>query len=232
MNMIGKTRKDGGFTLIEVLIAVFILGVVLSTVYAAYTATFRMVKVSEYENDIYNMGRMTLQRMTQDFSAVTPYGGKFEWTIKRTAVGGRDFPRLFFTSNVNLDLYDKAKPAGISTIDYFVDEDRQRGGFVLLRSESIRREKAPDDLNELRKNAFPVCNHIQSIVYTFYDGKGKDYETWDSQETGDVQKNRAPGIVAVELNLVNPDKEDYPYKFRTKIYLPVNQVDRESMPFQ
>lgn len=224
--------RTNGFTLVEVLIAVFILGVVLSTVYAAYTATFRIVKISEYENDIYNMGRTTLQRMIYDFNAVIPYGGKFEWMTKRMAFGSREFPRLFFTSNINLDLYDKANPAGVSTIDYFVDEDGQRGGFVLLRSESIRRDKALDDLNELKKNAFPVCNHIHSIIYTFYDSKGKNYETWDSTESSDIQKARAPAFIAVELNLVNPDNQDHPYKFMTKIYLPINQVDRENMPSQ
>jgi general secretion pathway protein J len=227
-----SSKKEGGFTLIEILIAVFILGVVLSTVYAAYTATFRMVKTSEYENDIYNMGRTTLARMTQDFNAAVPYGGKFEWTTRRTAFGGREFPRLFFTSNINLDLYDQANPAGVSTIDYFVDEDAQTEGFVLFRSEAIRRDKNPDDIRELRKNAFPVCNRIHSVVYTFYDARGKDYEAWDSTEDSDVQKNRAPAIVAVELNLVNPGNEDRPYKFLTKMYLPVNQVDRETMPSQ
>jgi general secretion pathway protein J len=228
----GGDEGEGGFTLIEVLIAVFILGIVLSTVYAAYTATFRMVKISEYENDIYNMGRTTLTRMTQDFNAAVPYGGKFEWTTKRTAFRDRDFPRLFFTSNINLDLYDAANPAGVSTIDYFVDEDAQTGGFVLFRSESIRRDKDPDDIRELRKGAFPVCNSVHSIVYTFYDGKGKDYETWDSKEDSDLHKNRAPALIAVELNLVNPNNEERPYKFLTKIYLPVNQVDRENMPSQ
>jgi len=232
MNKIEIKGKSRGFTLIEVLIAIFILGVVLSTVYVAYTATFRMVKISEYEKDIYDMGRTTLTRMTQDFNAAVPYGGKFEWTTRRTAFGRRVFPRICFTSNINLDLYDQANPAGVSTIDYFVDEDAKTGGFVLFRSESIRSDKAPDDIRELRKSAFPVCKHIHSIVYTFHDFKGKDYEAWDSTEDSDVQKNRAPAVVAVELNLVNPNNEEHPYKFMTKIYLPVNQVDRETMPSQ
>jgi prepilin-type N-terminal cleavage/methylation domain-containing protein len=225
-------NQTNGFTLIEVLIAVFILGIVLSTVYAAYTATFRILKISEHENDLYNMGRMTLQRMTQDFNSVIPYNGKFEWTAKRTAFGNRDFPRIFFTSNVNLDLYNQANPAGISTVDYFVDEDLQREGFVLFRSETIRRDKVLDNLGELRKGAFPICARIHSVVYAFYDSSGKEYETWDSTENTEAQNNQAPAIIAIELNLINPDNENHPYKFMTKVYLPVNKVDRENMPSQ
>jgi prepilin-type N-terminal cleavage/methylation domain-containing protein len=222
--------KSPGFTLIEVLIAVFILGVVLTTVYAAYTSTFRMVKTAGYENDIYNMGRMTLARMTSDFSAVVPYAGKFEWITKRTAFGNREFPRLSFTSNAHLALTDREGASGVGTIDYWVDEDGHRGGFVLMRSESVRREKITDDLQELRKNSFPLCTDLHSIVYKFFDAKGGDYEIWDSTEDKELQKSRAPVFVSVELNLVNPENENRPFKFMTKIYLPVNQVDRENMP--
>jgi prepilin-type N-terminal cleavage/methylation domain-containing protein len=226
-----KDEEEWGFTLVEVLIAVFILGVVLTTVYAAYTGTFRMVKISTSENEIYNMGRMTMQRMIQDFNTVVPYAGKFEWTMRRTALGNRSFPRLTFTSNVNLELNDRIEPAGIRTIDYFVDEDRERDGIVLLRSETIRRDKHPDDLRDLKKSAFPLCRRLHSIVFRFYDTKGNDYETWDSTGDRDVQKHRAPALVAIELYLVNPDNRDHSYKFMTKIYLPLNQVDRENMPF-
>ena len=233
MNKIEIKGKSWGFTLIEVLIAIFILGIVLSTVYMAYTATFRMVRISEYEKDIYDMGRTTLTRMSQDINATIPYGGIYEWTTRRTAFGRRAFPRICFTSNINLDLDDRSRPAGVSTIDYFVDEDTKTGGFVLFRSESIRSDKAPDDIRDLRKSAFPVCKHIHSIVYTFHDFKGKDYETWDSiTENAEIQKNRAPVLITLELNLVNPENEGHPYKFMTKIYLPANQVDRETMPSQ
>ena len=227
----GKDEEERGFTLIEVLIAVFILGVVLTTVYAAYTGTLRMVKISASENEIYNMGRMTMQRMTQDFNTVVPYAGKFEWTTRQTALGNRAFPRLTFASNVNLALNDQIEPAGIRTIDYFVDEDLEREGMVLLRSETIHRDKHPDDLRDLRKSAFPVCRRLHSLIFRFYDAKGKDYEIWDSTSDPDVQKHRAPALVAIELYLVNPDNRDHPYKFMTKVHMPVNQVDRENMPF-
>lgn len=227
-----RRNKVSGFTLIEVLIAIFILAVVLSTVYAAYTGTYRIIRISEYDSDIYNMGRMTLQRMLQDFSAVGPYNGKFELVSRPSDMGKQAFPKLVFASTVNLDLGHQENPAGVSTIDYYVEEDREKEGFVLVRVENIHREKLLDDQIDLKKGSFPLCNKVHSLSYKFYDRTGKEYETWDSTADTEMQKNRLPAGIAVELNLINPDNRDNPFKFMTKIYLPVNQVDRENMPYQ
>jgi prepilin-type N-terminal cleavage/methylation domain-containing protein len=42
-------RRNKGFTLIEILLAIFILGIVLSTVYVSYTGTFRIIRETEYD---------------------------------------------------------------------------------------------------------------------------------------------------------------------------------------
>jgi prepilin-type N-terminal cleavage/methylation domain-containing protein len=226
----GDGRTGDGFTLIEILIAILILSVVLSTVYAAYTGTFRMIRISEDNRDIYTMGRMTLHRMIQDLNNMTPYRGKFEFYAKRIKSGNQTFSRLLFTSTVNLYLGGQAGPAGISTIEYVVEEDREQEGFVLMRAETVRREHEADEQKEVKTVGFPLCNRIHSLNYKFYDLAGKDYEIWDSRANSGAQKDRTPVIIAVELNLVNPDNQDHPFKFTTKIYLPVNQVDRENMP--
>lgn len=226
----GGGRAADGFTLIEILIAILILGVVLSTVYAAYTGTFRMIRVSEDNRDIYGMGRMTMHRMIQDFNNMSPYRGKFEFYAKRTEFGNKIFPRLLFTSTVNLDLGGQKMPAGISTIEYVVEEDQEQKGFVLMRAETIHRGQEADEQKGFKTVGFPLCERVHSLNYKFYDLAGREYEIWDSRATLETQKGRTPVIIAVELNLVNPDKQDYPFKFMTKVYLPVNQVDRENMP--
>jgi prepilin-type N-terminal cleavage/methylation domain-containing protein len=225
-------NKVSGFTLIEILIAIFILGVVLSTVYAAYTGTFRIIRTSEYDSDIYTMGRMTLQRMLQDLGAIGPYNGKLEFLSKQSDRGSQTFPQLVFTSTVNLDLGNQENPVGVGTIDYYVEEGREKAGFVLMRVENVHREKLLDEQTDLKKGAFPLCDRLHSLNFKFYDSSGKESETWNSTADTDMQKNRLPAVIAVELNLINPDNRDTPFKFMTKIYMPVNQVDRDNMPLQ
>ncbi len=223
-------RTAGGFTLIEILIAILILGVVLSTVYAAYTGTFRLLRISEDNRDIYGMGRMTMHRMIQDFNNMTPYGGKFEFYAKQIKFGNQTFPRLLFTSTVNLDLGGQKSPVGISTIEYVVEEDKEREGIVLMRVETIHRGQETVEQEGFKKVGFPLCGRLHALNYKFYDLTGREHETWDSRANSEAQKDRTPVMIAVELDLVNPDKRDHPFKFMTKVYLPVNQVDRENMP--
>ena len=64
-----------GFTLIEIMVAVFILGLVLSTVYAAYSGTMTLVREMEYENNVYKTARTALDRIMRDLSSVQPVGG-------------------------------------------------------------------------------------------------------------------------------------------------------------
>lgn len=48
--MAWKDKKIKGFTLVEILVAVLILSIVLSTVYVAYTGTFRLVREVNSKN--------------------------------------------------------------------------------------------------------------------------------------------------------------------------------------
>lgn len=223
-------RTANGFTLIEILIAMLILGVVLSTVYAAYTGTFRMIRISDDNRDIYGMGRMTLHRMIQDFNNMTPYRGNFEFYAKRTKLGNQTFPRLLFTSTVNLDLGGQKSPAGISTLEYVVAADKDQEGFVLMRAETIHRGQETGEPERFKRIGFPLCGRLHALNYKFYDFKGKEYEAWDSSANSEAQKGRTPVMIVIELDLANPVNPDDPFKFMTKVYLPVNQVDRENMP--
>ena len=224
MGMMIRT-KTGGFTLIEILIAVLILAIVLSTVYAAYTGTFRIIRASEYDSDIYGMGRMTLERMMKDLGAISPYKGKFELSARRNDQGREGFMTLSFTSTANLLFNEKDSPPGVSTIEYFIADDREKEGYVLLRSDDRRREKGRENT---QRRGFVLCDRLHSLRYTFFDATGKSYQSWDSTaDTETPQKNRAPAIIAIELNLVNPGDQEHPYKFMTRVYLPVNKVESE-----
>ncbi|MGD2127457.1 MAG: type II secretion system protein, partial [Desulfobacteraceae bacterium] len=66
-HMITMGRK--GFTLLEILLAMFIFAIVLSTLYTAYTGTFRNVDETESQADIYRMARIALERIVEDLES-------------------------------------------------------------------------------------------------------------------------------------------------------------------
>ena len=67
-------RNQKGFTLLEILLAFFIFSIVLTTLYTAYTGTFRNIDQAESQSDAYQMARIALERMIEDLEStyVTP----------------------------------------------------------------------------------------------------------------------------------------------------------------
>jgi len=115
-------RRDApgvrGFTLIEILIAIFILGIVLSTVYAAYTGTFRIIRDTGYDAEAYAMARSALFRMTQDLDNVVPYKGSFYVSLRKGGERDRALVELSFLSSSHIAFREKEPASGMAAIRY------------------------------------------------------------------------------------------------------------------
>jgi len=217
-------QKTSGFTLIEILIAIFILGTVLTTVYAAYTGTFRVVKDTQYTDDIYSMARTAMNRMGVDLESACGYGSSF--TFASTEIEKEDFMELSFLSSAHLD-FDEEKSSGIAVINYLVLEDDEGGGSILKRNDELYRDKAEEaEEEESRAGGYILCEGLQSLIYTFYDNSGEEYDFWDSESDLKTQNGKAPTVVSIQMNFTNPDDKDRPYRFMTKVFLPVQQGNK------
>ena len=214
-------RRPKGFTLIEILIAVLILGIVLSTVYVSYTGTFRLIRETEIDAELYGMARTVLERMARDLEAAAPWKRALTFVAKPYSLGNREFTRLTFRSAAHVAFGETEVPAGIAVIEYGVEEGVGKEGHTLLRSDSLRRdpEKA-----EAPTGGFLLCDRIETLTYIFYDANGKEHETWDSGGNDEAEKKRAPMMVEIHLGLVNEKDREHPYLFTTRVRLPLNRV--------
>jgi len=209
-----------GFTLIEILIAVFILGIVLSTVYASYTGTFRTIRATETDAELYGMARTVLERMTRDLEAVAPWKGAFTFTARPYSLGDREFTRLTFRSTAHIAFSEKEEPAGIAVIEYGVEEGTEKEGYALARSDSLHRDPGKE---EAPTGGFLLCDRVETLTYRFFDSAGKEYETWDNGQD-EAQKKKAPAMVEIRLGLVNEKDREHPYAFMTRVRLPLSQA--------
>lgn len=210
-----------GFTLIEILIAVLILGIVLSTIYASYTGTFRLVRETETGAEIYGMARTALDRMARDFEATTPWKKTLTFRAIPYSLGDREFTRLLFRSSSHIAFSEDEQemPAGIAVIEYAVEEATDKEGYFLLRSDSLFRNPEKE---EALTGGFLLCDQIDTLTYRFYDVSGKEYETWDSGGSNEAQKGKAPAMIEIRLGLVNETDRERPHPFMTRIRLPIN----------
>jgi len=144
-NSIKKSRWIAGFTLIEILLAFLILGVVLTTVLASFNAVFSTTEALNDSSRYFDMAKSCLNRMTLDLQAIyvrqPPLYKKPEFDdppdlfriVGSTAeVGGTSFATIRFASSAHVRL-EKSRRDGIAEIVYYVHA-KEDGGMVLKRA--------------------------------------------------------------------------------------------------
>lgn len=209
-----KIPKRNGFTLIEILIAIFILATVLITVYAAYTETFKLAKYTLSGDNIYSMARTAINRMTEDMESICKYGGSFEFVSGEIETG--DFMELSFFASSHLN-FDDERSSGIAIISYSIVKDDEEDSYILKRRDDLYRGGATED----NEGGYILCEGLQSLTYKFYDGSEVEYDSWDSKSDLRAQKDKIPAIVSIHMNFINPSDKDRPYRFMTKVFLPM-----------
>ncbi len=214
--------KDRGFTLVEILIAVLILGIVLSTVYASYTGTFRIIRETQYDAEVYGMARSALDRMARDFQSAALWRGAFTFVTRPHTLGNRDFVSLSFRSSAHVAFSDKEAQDGIALIEYGVEEGTDKEGYILTRSDSLYRDPEKE---HSPSGGFLLCDRVETLTYTFFDDKGKEYSDWNSEGDVPAQKKRVPAAVLIRLGFVNEADREHPTLFMTRIRLPFNRPE-------
>jgi general secretion pathway protein J len=223
----GEDRS--GFTLLEIILALFIFTIVLSLIYTSYTGTFRIVDETEYQADIYRMARIAIERIYEDLESVyAPQDakpseldeedgqfGKFEGN--EAEIDGNRADRLSFTSRAHLVFSEEDQPAGTAVIEYLVEENDSddEGALLLFRKDTPGVGETPDE----ESRGLVLCEQLQSVSFTYYDAEGEAHENWDS--TSEEFENMVPNMVSVLLEFVNKADPEAPFKFLTTVTLPM-----------
>jgi len=221
------SRHQSGFTLLEILIAVFIFGVVLSTIYSSYVGTSRIVNETEYQADIYSMARITLDRMHEDLESLyIPQNPKpaesdedkvtgADFVGVDTEIDGRDADSLRFPSRAHIVFSEEDRPSGTAEIEYYVEQNEEEGCFVLYRSDTPEMEEPPSK----GTGGLVLCEKLLSIDFTYYDAEGEEYDKWDS--TAEAFEGKIPSMISITLELENKLDDEAPYKFLTTVAIPM-----------
>lgn len=209
-----------GFTLLEILIAIAILSIVLSTVYASYSGALTIIRDLDDDSRIYDMARTTLDRINRDLSSLQRYGDDYHLQSEARDIGSRAFGSLTFWSSAHLAFQEKELAHSPAFIAYFVKEDKKSGKFSLWRSDIAQArpsfEKKPD-------GGIIICEDIQSLSFKFYDESGQEYSSWDTTRPGEDQQGKPPRRVSIELLLANARDAQKPHVFVTRLFLPVKK---------
>lgn len=215
----------GGFTLLEILIAIFIFALVVSAIFAAYRGTFNIIDDTESQEDIYQMARIALERIAGDLEAAYfPELAHTPETDQATTVwfeGEKKEIRdlrcgeLRFVSLAHLTFSDEKSLAEPAEIAYYAAAGSDEEGLDLYRSDTMLTRETP----ESGTGGLLICRGLSSIDFIYYDSGGQPHESWDSDEG--ATKGKLPSRVSILMQFPNRTDPDRPFRFMTGVAIPM-----------
>ena len=224
------SADQSGFTVAEILIAIFIFATIVTTVFGSFRATSKQVEIVSRNRQLVEMGRNCLDRMTRDLIAIWVAQSP-EYTPPRfntppdpyrivgtlDSVGDRTTTMLRFTSFEHLPIRP-SRSFGVARIVYYVRPD-EIDQYLLYRADQLY----PYEQFEADPADPVLCAHVRSFTMTFYDDSGRSSETWDSEsESIDFS---TPAAVGIRLELGD---ERGTQVFNTRVTLSVRRSAMET----
>jgi general secretion pathway protein J len=207
----------------EILVAMVILGVVVTTVLASFGMVFSTTGSIENAQGVFDMGKTTLSRIVRDLENIfvldrpiykppaidgplDPY--RFHGIVD--SFGGTRIAQLRFTSRAHVPL-SPSRRDGIAEIVYYLQPDGA-GTLRLKRADNLY----PYPRFEERSSDPVLCENVKTLAFDYVDAEGNVTETWDSESS--QYANATPVMVAVRLEVAEGNDS---YVFQTSVALPM-----------
>jgi general secretion pathway protein J len=227
-----KARRSRGMTLLEIVIAVAILGMISLLLYGALDSLSRGKRGEAMRADRSRQGREAMTRMMREMSSafLSLHKPLVNAQDTRTTVfiarGSGNYDRVDFASFANLRLEREARESDQMEVGYFVAADPNVEGKMDL----VRRQQTPIDTEPKVGGVTNVlAENIESFKIRFLDSaSGNWVDAWDTtQSTG--QPNRLPVEVHVVLVLKGV-KGAAPLRYETKFMVPIREALTFGLP--
>jgi general secretion pathway protein J len=206
-------QGEVGFTLVELLLALFLFALIAGVIFVTFAAVASGVEKGRQSIELYRVGRVALLRMAQEVGAAMPSlaesGMRFQG--KKNADGGIGHDRIDFLTVPYRHYSDKVPSYELCHVAYYV-ADNPQGKTALFREEDCSGE---EDERRERATRLELTDLAVGLEITYYDAE-KDYEEWPPN-TDD--QSLLPCRVRLALTL--RDAQQYARAFITTVALPM-----------
>ena len=229
-NTLNRQRQNAGFTLLEIMLAMLVLGMVVSMVSLSLSGSIRAIEATSEQGEIYYRAQVAMERISEDLaSAVLPENVEFIGSKDESDTGRAD--ELSFASMAHLVFDTENGQPGMGIIGYTVRPDKiDEQQLVLLRSDVLYRPTEEQAESEIDVEPFLLCDRLRSVRFSFIDQNGEELDTWDTRagEGEEKVERRLPTAVSCRLEFwINRDEETS-ISFETTVVLPAGLIQARS----
>lgn len=211
---------DEGFTLVEVLVSIFIGAVVLSVLYASFFQIIRAKDTAESELEFYHEARVILSRLREDLTMAYPRGmvysngagSRYSFFVGK--IEGKH-SSVFFTSFSHQQVAD-SKGSDQAEIGYYLQPTPDSDLFSLVRREN---PLFGSDSGGIR---YAISERVVEFNLAYMSADESEFvKEWNSSQSGSL-----PRTVELKLVMRNPRGEDV--LFNSLILIPLaNYVNKK-----
>jgi len=194
---ISLAGKPNGFTLLEVLIAVAIMAMIVSVIYASFGTASRNVEQAEARRDATDLARTLMAKLASDITNAyfSPSMTETFFYGKKSGSGpdAARFDTLAFTTLTNWRR-PNTKETELWEVGYWFEETAEKNGKALLRKE--KRELNKDTPPLEGGTDFMLTDRIKSLQLRYFNGLVWT-DDWDNRSLRSAALPKA-----VEITLV------------------------------
>lgn len=183
-----------GFTLLELLLAVSVLGIVMAMLSISLSGIVRLKETAEQEEAVFQQAQTALRRIGEDLGGAVLL--REEPFVGASVEHGRErADTLEFASRAHLIFNPEKQKVGLALIRYLVEADREEPRRLrLLRSDTplLPEEKSEEKNQEPRERrqrmdesqpeelSFLLADNLRSVRFRYLNAKGQEFDSWQS----------------------------------------------------
>lgn len=214
-------RRSGGFTMLEVMVSVAIVGGMMTLLWGSFSMTIRSKRRVEDIEERYHQIRLAMNRMARELSMAylskNDEPAALRPRTQMVAQRNSSVDDLLFSALAHVQLRENAKECDQSLIRYYAAPDPDDRSVTNLMRRETRRlgvERPGED-----GPAYIMLEDIEELHFEFFDERNNEWrDTWNTT-SADGQPDRLPNKVRIELTVKGETGKEITFKISTRIFL-------------
>lgn len=198
-----------GFTLIEVLLAIGILGIIFSMVYWTFSRTYDVIDSVQKEMDSYRSVRLILDNISREISSVywREDSKDSQFIGEDLEDSGKPKDSLRFMSASNYGFSTGGNESDMNIIHYYLERGEDKDTYKLMGSEQTNILGISDKVREV----YELGESLTGFNLRYFNGK--DWiDSWNSDELKTIP-------MAIEIKIITKDGGG-----REKAFLAITEI--------